>query len=70
MLARPDEDGEHLLGVIDSIWQTTQQSWRDDMARQFDHAHWTPLVAESRAFLGALRECLETMSAAERDTEF
>jgi hypothetical protein len=70
MLARPDEDGEHLLAVIDSIWQKTQQSWRDDMARHFDRAHWTPLLAESRAYLGALRECLETVSAAERDTEF
>ena len=70
MPARPDEDGEHLLLVIDSIWQKTQQSWRDDMARHFDRAHVTPLLAESRAYLGALRECLETMSAAERDTEF
>jgi hypothetical protein len=70
MLARPDEDGDHLLRVIDSIWHQTQQSWRDDMGRHFERAHWTPLLAESRAYLGALRECLEMMSAAERDTEF
>jgi len=70
MFARPDEDGDHLLRVIDSIWRKTQQNWRDDMASHFDRAHWTPLLAESRAYLGALRECLETMNAAERETEF
>jgi hypothetical protein len=70
MFARPDEDGDHLLRVIDSIWRKTQQSWHDDMASHFDRAHWTPLLAESRAYLGALRECLETMNAAERETEF
>jgi len=70
MPSRPDEDGDHLLRVIDSIWRKTQQSWRDDMARHFERAHWTPLLAESRAYVGALRECLEMMSAAERDTEF
>jgi hypothetical protein len=70
MPSRPDEDGDQLLRVIDSIWRKTQQSWRDDMARHFERAHWSPLLAESRAYLGALRECLEMMSAAERDTEF
>jgi len=59
-----------MLQVIDSIWHKTQQSWRDDMAGHFDRAHWTPLMAESRAYLRALHECLETMTAAERDTEF
>jgi hypothetical protein len=70
MFARPDEDGGHLLRVIDSIWRKTQQSWRDDLARNFETAHWTPLLTESRTYLSALGECLETMSAAERDTEF
>ncbi len=59
-----------MLLVIDSIWSKTQQSWRDDMAGHFERSHWTPLMAESRAYLRALRECLDTMNAAERDTEF
>jgi hypothetical protein len=70
MFARPDEDGDHLLRVTDSIWRKTQQSWRDDMAGHFESAHWAPLLTESRTYLRALGECLETMSAAERDTEF
>jgi hypothetical protein len=70
MFARPDEDGDHQLLVIDSIWQKTQLSWRDDIARHFERAHWTPLLTESRTYLVALGECLETMNAAERDTEF
>ena len=70
MPARPDEDGDHLLRVIDSIWQKTQQCWLDDMADHFDRNHWTPLLAESRSYLRALGECLELLSTAERDTEF
>jgi len=67
---RPDEDADHLLRVIDSIWQKTQQCWLDDMAGHCDRAHWTPLLAESRSYLRALGDCLELMSTAERDTEF
>lgn len=70
MPARPDEDGDHLLRVVEASWRTTQQSWRDDMARHFERTHWTPLLAESRAYLGALRDCLDMMSKADRDTEF
>ena len=70
MPARLDEDGDHLLRVIDSIWQKTQQCWLDDMAGQFERTHWTPLLAESRAYLRALGECLELLGNAERDTEF
>ena len=70
MPARLDEEGDHMLRVIDSIWHKTQQCWLDDMAGQFDRAHWTPLLTESRAYLRALGECLELMSTAERDTEF
>jgi hypothetical protein len=70
MPARPDEDGNHMLRVIDSIWQKTQQCWLDDMAGHFERTHWTPLLAESRAYLLALGECLELLGNAERDTEF
>ena len=70
MPARPHEDGDHMLRVIDSTWQKTQRCWLDDMASHFDRTHWTPLLAESRAYLRALGECLELLSTAERDTEF
>ena len=49
MTERPDQDAGHLLMVIDSVWQKTEQRWHDDMASHFDRAHWTPLLAESRA---------------------
>jgi hypothetical protein len=70
MAARPDEDGDQLLRVIDSVWQKTQQRWLDDMAGHFDRTHWTPLLAESRVYLRALGDCLELLGTAERDTEF
>jgi hypothetical protein len=70
VLARPDEDGDHMLRVIDSVWHKTRPSWRDDVAGHFEREHWSPLVAESRAYLGALRECLEMLGDAERDTDF
>jgi len=70
MPARPDEEADHLLRVIDSAWHKTRQSWLDDMAGHFDRAHWTPLLTESRAYLRALGECMELLSTAERDTEF
>lgn len=70
MLDRPDEEGDRLLRMIDSIWHQTRQRWRDDMAGHFERVHWTPLIAETRLYLHGLRECLDTTSAAERDTEF
>jgi hypothetical protein len=70
MADRPDEDGDHLFRMIDSIWHKARQNWRDDLAGHFERVHWSPLVADSRRYLRALRECLETLDAAERDTEF
>jgi len=70
MSVRPDEDGNHLLQVIESAWYRTQQHWQDDMASHFDRRHWAPLVNDSRAYLSALSQCLDLLRAAERDTEF
>ncbi|HTS96790.1 MAG TPA: hypothetical protein VMI33_09220 [Streptosporangiaceae bacterium] len=70
MPARPDEDGDHLLRVIDAVWSKTQQRWHDDMASHFDREHWTPLVTGARAYQRALGECLDLLSAAERETDF
>lgn len=70
MAERPDQDAGHLLMVIDSIWQKTEQRWHDDMASHFDSQHWAPLLNESRAYLRTLSESMELLSAAERDTNF
>jgi hypothetical protein len=43
---------------------------RGDMAGRFERVHWTPLAADTRAYLRALRECLDIVSAAERETEY
>jgi len=67
---RPDEDAERLLRVIEAAWHQAQQDWRDDMAGRFDRVHWAPVIAESRLYLRALRECLDIMNTAERDTDF
>lgn len=69
-MAGPHQDGELSLQVIGEAWTTTQQHWHDDLAGQFDRSHWTPLVSESRAYLRALSECLELLTAAERETSF
>ena len=70
MTGRPHEDGELLLREIDAAWSKTQQHWHDDMARHFGRSHWAPLADESRSYLRALRECMELLAAAERETEY
>jgi hypothetical protein len=70
MAAGPPEDGEVLLRVIDAAWSRTQQHWHDDMASAFGRTHWAPLADGSRAYLRALGECLELMTAAERETSY
>jgi len=39
------------------------------MAREFDASHLTPLLTESRGYLEALRALMDTLEAAERETE-
>ena len=70
MTGRPHEDGEQLLREMGSAWAKTQQHWHDDMANQFGRSHWAPLVDESRSYLRALGECMELLTAAERETEY
>jgi hypothetical protein len=54
----------------DAAWEKAQQRWDDDMSRRFDARYWMPLLNESRAYLAALRNLLELLRAAERDTEY
>ncbi len=69
MPTRPDQDGDLQLRLLGDAWDKAAEHWRDGMARQFDDGHLTPLRAESRGYLEALRRVLDMLEAAERDTE-
>ena len=45
------------------------EHWRDGQARQFGDGRLAPLLQESRGYLEALRRLMDTLEAAERDTE-
>lgn len=70
MIARPDQDGDHQLRVLQDAWDLAWQHWHDDMARQFDTQHWTPLAQECRTYLDALGRLLDALDEAERDVEY
>jgi len=69
MTARPDQDGDQQLRLLGDAWDKAAEHWRDGLARQFDSAQLAPLLHESRSYLEALRKLLDTLEAAERDTE-
>jgi hypothetical protein len=62
---RPDEDGGQQLRLLEAAWDRAREHWHDDMTRQFDTQHWTPLVQETRRYLEALRGLLDALDAAE-----
>ena len=70
MTARPDRDGGEQLGLLNAAWEEVAQHWQDEVARQFDADHWTPLAQRSRAYLAALGTLLDMLETAERETEF
>jgi hypothetical protein len=70
MPGRPDKDGDYHLRALDAAWYETRQHWHDDMTRRFDTDYQTPLLNDSRSYLGALRKLMELLNAAERDTEY
>jgi len=70
MTARPDRDGDEQLGLLGTAWEAAAQHWQDEVARQFDADHWTPLAQRSRAYLAALGTLLDVLETAERETEF
>jgi hypothetical protein len=70
MPRRPDQDGEYQLALLDAAWDKAQERWDDDMSRHFDARYWMPLLNESRSYLEALRDLMEFLIAAERDTEY
>jgi hypothetical protein len=67
--ARPDQDGDQQIRLLDDAWDKAAQHWRDGMARQFEDGQLTPLLRESRGYLEALRRLLDLLEAAERATE-
>lgn len=69
MAARPDQDGDQQLRLLDDAWDKASRSWQDGLARQFDTGHLTPLLRESRCYLEALRRLIDMLEAAERETE-
>lgn len=69
-MSSPDRDGNQYLSALDGAWDRTKRHWQDQVSRTFDAHHWRPLQTESRAYLAALHELLELLSAAERDTEY
>jgi len=68
-LSRPDQDGEQQLRLLDDAWDKASEHWRDGLARRFGTDRLAPLLRESRDYLAALRRLMDTLEAAERDTE-
>ena len=69
MISRPDQDGDRQLRLLDDAWGKAAEHWRDGTARQFGDGQWASLHQESRSYLEALRKLMDTLDAAERDTE-
>jgi hypothetical protein len=70
MPTRPDRDGDEQLRLLGAAWEEAARHWQDEVARQFDNDHWTPLAQRSRGYLEALRTLMDVLETAERDTEF
>jgi hypothetical protein len=69
---RPDitgQDGDHQFRLLEDAWHDALQHWHDDVLRDFDTHHWTPLQTESRLYLDALRKLMEVLRTAEHDTD-
>ncbi len=69
MPGRPDQDGDRQLRLLGDAWEKVSQHWLDGTARQFGDDHWAPLRQESLGYLEALRTLMDTLDAAERETE-
>jgi len=69
MTGRPDQDGDQHLRLLGDAWDQAAEHWRDGTARQFGEGQLTPLLQESRGYLEALRKLMDTLEAADRDTE-
>lgn len=68
MSAPPDIDGGYSLSLLADAWDKAARHWHDDMARDFDAHHLRPLLHESRTYLDALRDLIDVLDTATRDT--
>ncbi len=69
MISRPEQDGDQQVRMLGDAWDQASEHWRDGPARQFGDSQLAPLLQESRAYLEALRKLMDTLEAADRETE-
>jgi hypothetical protein len=69
MISRPEQDGDQQLRLLGDAWGQAAEHWRDGPARQFGDGQLTPLLHESRTYLEALHKLMDTLEAADRETE-
>ena len=69
MISRPEQDGDQQLRLLGDAWDQAGEHWRDGPARQFGDGELTPLLHESRSYLEALRNLMDTLEAADRETQ-
>ena len=67
---RLPEDDDHGLGLLGDAWAKAAQYWHDDMGRQFDAYHLTPLIREARSYLEARRRLTDVLDEAESSTSY
>ena len=69
MITRPEQDGDQQLRLLADAWDQAAEHWRDGSARQFGENQLTSVLDESRTYLEALRKLMDTLEAAERETQ-
>jgi hypothetical protein len=69
MITRPEQDGDQQLRLLADAWDQAAEHWRDGPARQFGENQLTSVLHESRTYLEALRKLMDTLEAAERETQ-
>ena len=69
MISRPEQDGDQQVRMLGDAWDQVAEHWRDGPARQFGDGSLASLLQESRTYLEALRKLMDTLEAADRETE-
>jgi hypothetical protein len=69
MISRPEQDGDQQLRLLADAWDQAAEHWRDGPARQFGENRLASVLHESRTYLEALRKLMDTLEAAERETQ-
>ena len=69
MISRPEQDGDQQLRLLADACDQAAEHWRDGTARQFCENQLAAVLDESRTYLEALRKLMDTLEAAERETQ-